>query len=303
VKDSLLQLKGWVNSVLAETWEERGDSIEPEGILSRVERYPAEVPNGVGILTASVDVHGNRLEVAVKGYGAGEESWLIAYGQMDGDPGRDAVWHELDKFLLQEFEHESGQFLRITCVTVDSGDGHFSEQVYRYCRARVERRVFAVKGGSEIGKPIVGKPSHHNRYRTPLFVVCTDTAKELVYSRLRIERPKVAGEPTPGLCHFPEWIDEEYVAQLTAEKAVRKWIKGRGTVRQWIPLRERNEALDLEVYCLAALYILGPGVVRSLGERAAEIARKVGAPDVAGEAPAVAPGATQRRGWIEGALG
>jgi phage terminase large subunit GpA-like protein len=42
---------------------------------SPAERYAAEVPSGVGVLVAPVDVQGDRLECAVKGYGAGEESW------------------------------------------------------------------------------------------------------------------------------------------------------------------------------------------------------------------------------------
>ena len=152
--------------------------------------------------------------------------------------------------------------------------------------------MFAVRGGNERGKPVVGRPTHNNRYRAKLFTLCVDTAKEIVFSRLRI------GTPGPGYCHLPEWIDAEYVAQLTAEKAVRKWVKNRGTVREWIKTRERNEALDLEVYCLAALYILGPNFVRSLPERAAALARKgeVQAP----EDPTPTPALPRRRGWIDG---
>ena len=290
-KDDPLRLKAWVNTILGETWEERGDSVEPEGLLARAERYPAEVPTGVGALVASVDVQGDRLECAVKGYGVGEESWLIAFSQFHGDPGREQVWLELDKFLRQEFTHESGQKVPISCVAVDSG-GHHSEQVYRFCRARLERRVFAVRGGNERGKPVVSRPTDHNRYRAKLFTLCVDTAKEIVFSRFRI------GSPGPGYCHVPEWVDAEYVAQLTAEKALRRWVKNRGTVREWIKTRERNEALDLEVYCLAALYILGPGFVKSLPERAAAWARKAEAsPQVASDSAASAP---RRRGWIDG---
>jgi len=64
-------------------------------------------------------------------------------------------------------------------------------------------------------------------------------------SRLRIQAPG------PGFVHLPEWVDAEYCEQLTAEKGVRKYLPGRGVVRQWIKTRERNEALDLEVYALA----------------------------------------------------
>jgi phage terminase large subunit GpA-like protein len=266
-KQDPFHLKTWVNTVLGETWEERGDSVDPTSLVARAERYPAEVPNGVGVLVAAVDVQGDRLEVVVKGYGAAEESWLVAFTQIHGDPAKDATWFELDRFLKTKFTHESGREIPIECVTVDTGGLH-TEEAYKYCRARLGRRTFAVKGGSERGKPLVGRPSKHNRYRVPLFVLCVDSGKETVYSRLRIQTPG------PGYMHLPEWIDAEYCDQMTAEKAVRRYVHGRGAVKEWVKLRERNEALDLEVYCLAALYILGTAFVRALPERAARFAVK-----------------------------
>jgi phage terminase large subunit GpA-like protein len=290
-KEDPLRLKNWVNSVLGETWEERGDTVDPDSLLARAERYEAEVPSGVGVIVASVDVQGDRLECAVKGYGASEESWLIAFTQFHGDPGRDQVWLDLDRFLRTEFTHQSGRKVAISCTAIDSG-GHHSEQVYRFCRARIDRRIFAVRGGQEKGKPVVGRPTVNNRYRAKLFTLCVDTAKEIVFSRLRI------GAPGPGYCHLPEWVDAEYIAQLTAEKALRKWVKNRGTVREWVKTRERNEALDLEVYCLAALYILGPVFVKTLPERAAALDCKAEEP--AAPEPANDPLPVRPRGWIDG---
>lgn len=293
-KEDPQRLKNWVNSVLGDCWEERGETIEPESLLARAERYPADVPKGVGVLVASVDVQGDRLECAVVGFGAGEESWLIAFSQFHGDPSREPVWHELDRFLLQKFGHETGGEMRIRCVAIDSG-GHHSEQVYRFCRARLARRVFAIRGGSERGKPVVGRPTTHNTYRTKLFTLCTDTAKETIFSRLRI------ASPGAGYCHFPEWVDAEFVAQLTSEKAVRKWVKNRGTVREWVKTRERNEALDLYVYCLAALYILGPGYVRALPEMAATAARPASEAPSQPKPPPTSAGPAffpRRTGWI-----
>jgi phage terminase large subunit GpA-like protein len=154
-------------------------------------------------------------------------------------------------------------------------------------------RTGAVVGsGSERGKPVVGRPTDHNRYHAKLFTLRVDTAKETVFSRLRI------GSPGPGYCHVPEWIDAEYVAQLTAEKAIRKWIKNRGTVREWIKTRERNEALDLEVYCLAALHILGPAFVKALPERAAALMRKAEGSVRAAPEPVIPM--LRRRGWVDG---
>lgn len=268
------RLKTWVNTVLGETWEERGDSVAAGSLAARLERYPAEVPAGVGVLVAAVDVQGDRLEAVVKGYGADEESWLIAFTQIHGDPARQQVWHDLDTFQGQQFEHESGQKLRIHRTVVDSGGAH-TEQVYRYCKARqaAGRSVFPVKGGTTAGRPLLERPSKHNRYRVPLFVLCVDTGKEIIFSRLMIS------SPGPGYLHLPDWVDAEYLAQLTAEKAIRKYVKGRGAVREWVKLRERNEALDLEVYSLAALYILGPAFVRSLPEHAARLARPAASPE------------------------
>ena len=288
-KEDPFKLKTWVNTILGETWEERGDSVDPQSLLARAERFPAEVPHGVGILVASVDVQGDRLEVAVKGYGAAEESWLIAYHQIYGDPAKDETWFELDQFLKTRFTHESGQEMKIECTTLDTGGLH-TEEAYKFCRTRLSRRVFAIKGGGDQGKPLVGRPSKHNRYRVNLFVLCVDSGKETVYSRLRV------GTPGPGYMHFPDWIDQEYVDQLTAEKAIRKYVKGRGAVKQWVKLRERNEALDLEVYALAGLYILGLPLVRSLPERAARFSVK---PDGKEKDTQPRKRRHRRKGWID----
>src|SRR5215467_10885868 len=96
--------------------------------------------------------------------------------------------------------------------------------------------------------------------------VKTDTAKDRIFTRMKIPAP------APGLTHLPDWIEDEYLEQLTSEKAVRRYRKGRGAVREYIKTRERNEALDLEVYALAALYSLGNGKLRSLEEFAMELA-------------------------------
>jgi phage terminase large subunit GpA-like protein len=51
--------------------------------------------------------------------------------------------------------------------------------------------------------------------------------------------------------------DEEYFLQLMAE-VVKKEKKGRRYVRYYKQVRERNEAIDTAVLCLAALRILKP---------------------------------------------
>jgi phage terminase large subunit GpA-like protein len=263
VKDDASRLKTWVNTVLGETWEEDGE--RPPRLNDRVEEYAAEVPAGVAVLVAAVDVQGSWLECAVKGYGAGEESWLIAHQQFLGDPGQEQVWFELDEFLQRKFVHASGTEFKISATAIDSG-GHHTDIVYKFCWVRVGRRIGAVKGASQRAKEILSRPTMNNRYRARLFMVGTDTAKDLIFSRMRIR------QPGPGYMHLPSWVDEEYLSQLTSEVAVRRYVRGRGTVREYVKTRERNEALDLEVYSLAALYMLGEHARRKLADRAAALA-------------------------------
>jgi phage terminase large subunit GpA-like protein len=258
------KLKAFINLRLGETWEEQGDSIEALTLKSRVEAYQAEIPDGVGLLTAAVDVQSDRLECVVKGWGDREESWLIAYQQLFGDPGQETVWNELDSFLLSTWEHGSGQKVKITCTMIDSGGLH-TDSVYRFVRARQARGIFALKGSSEAGKEILGKFSVNNQYRVKLWLIGTDTAKDRIFARLKIPGPG------PGYMHLPDFAEDEYLAQLTSEKAVRRYRRGKGTIREYIKTRARNEALDLEVYALAALYVLGQARIRKLGDLAAAL--------------------------------
>ena len=251
-KKSPETLKTWVNTSLGETWEEKGETVEHEALYKRREHYNEILPADVLVLTAGVDVQDNRLECEVVGWGEGFESWSVGYRVFYGDPGRADVWKDLDDYLSSTFEHETGVTLRIACACVDSG-GHFTNQVYKFCKARQVRRIYAVKGRSQPGGPIASKPSTKNKGKVLLFTVGTDTAKELIYSRLKID------EPGPGYCHFSVHInDEEYFKQLTAEEVVLRYHHG-FPVRVWVKKASaRNEALDMRVYATAAVEILKP---------------------------------------------
>ena len=61
-----------------------------------------------------------------------------------------------------------------------------------------------------------------------------------------------------GYCHFPNEVefDEEYFAQLTAEKLVTRYQRGRPR-QEWVQTRPRNEAIDIRVYGLACRRLIG----------------------------------------------
>ena len=121
--------------------------------------------------------------------------------------------------------------------------------VYQFCKTRYARRVFAIKGIGGEGKPIVGRPTRNNIARVTLFPIGVDTAKELIYSRLRVKNLGA------GYCHFPTKYSEEYFRQLTAEKIVTKYRRG-FKKREWVLMRPRNEALDCRVYAMSAFTLL-----------------------------------------------
>ena len=243
-----MRLKTWVNTFLGETWEDQGDQVDEHDLIDRREDFGDELPDDILMLTAGVDVQDDRLEVEVVGWGRGEESWSVEYQTLYGDPSTADLWMQLDQLLQQKYVHPIHGEMVIRASCIDSG-GHYTQQVYNYCRVRAGRRIFAIKGVGGEGKPVVGRPTKNNIGRINLFPVGVDTAKELVYSRL-----KIASEGE-GYCHFPTGRSQEYFLMLTAEKKVTRYFKGRPK-REWVKIRTRNEALDCRVYATAALGLL-----------------------------------------------
>jgi phage terminase large subunit GpA-like protein len=312
-------LKTFINTSLAETWEQEGESVDDGTLFGRREDYNTEeivkkyqdgqiwMPPKAVLITAGVDTQDDRVEMEVVGWGPGEESWSIEFITIRGNPALPEVWNELDRHLLKRYPHESG-FLPIAAAVVDSG-GHHTKQVYDFCKRRQMRRIWAGKGQAGPGKPITGRPSKGNKAGVPLFPIGVDTAKEILYDRLRLD------QFGPGYCHFPKRMeyDEEYFKQLTAEKLRTKFLKG-FPVKYWEKTRARNEALDMRVYALAAL----DGLKVNLDMRAEQLAKRtdeakavpppqmknVGAPDPKPQppkTPGVRPRPTRRPGgsiWV-----
>ena len=242
-----MRLKAFVNTIWAETWEDQGDTID-ERVAMRLREEYDEIPDGVTLLTAGVDVQDDRLEVEIVGWGAGEESWQIEYHVLHGDPSTTRLWSDLDEFLDRNFEHPSGEILTVRSTMIDSG-GHHTRAVYNYAKTRAGKKRFAIKGIGGEGKPVVGRPSKNNIGKVPLYPLGVDTVKEDLYSRLQIE------EAGPRYCHFRHNMDDEYFRQLTAEKRVTRYHRG-FPKKEWTKNRVRNEALDVRVYAMAALAVL-----------------------------------------------
>lgn len=193
----------------------------------------------------------------IVGWGIGEEAWSIDHLILPGDPTREEVWTDLEDVLTSEYKHASGAYLPLSMACIDSG--YLTSHVYRFVKALNRDWVRAIKGMSGEGRPIVQPAAsllaemRKRRKRAKAEIIGVDDGKSLLYKRLQIT------EPGPGYLHFPKERDREYLDQLTAEKLVIRYKKGRPH-REWLQIRPRNEILDCWIYALAALRLLDPDI-------------------------------------------
>jgi len=249
------------NTRLAKVWDSAQEQTKAETLMARarLETYTlGSMPSGVLMLTGAVDVQANRLELMVMGFGIGMERWVIDHHVIWGDPADERNWAVLDEKLKSRYRHPCGVGLAILATGIDSG-GHHTDEVYQFCRVRRWRNIFAIKGASKPGRPVIAqRPSmvdvtwkgQTERHGAELWFVGTDTAKDWIYNRYPFESG-------PGALHFANDLPDEFFAQCVAERKVARYIKGYKRI-EWVKGKaERNEALDLMVYCLAMAHYLG----------------------------------------------
>ena len=248
-KDDPEQLKVFHNTMLGESWELRDHSGVPEQLYDRREHYNAEVPTGVLVLTMGLDTQDNRLEYEVVGWDRTEQSWGIARGIIPGRADSPGVWEEVDALLDREWKMANGMGMRILASFIDSG-GHFTQDIYRECAKRKERRLWAIKGEGGEGKPYVRQMKSGTGFKGAFgFMIGVDSGKEAILYSTGIQ------EPGAKYMHFPvdykAGYDMEYFRGLVSERQVFHRRAGQ-TVIVWEKTYERNEPLDCRNYARAA---------------------------------------------------
>lgn len=267
------KLRAFTNTRLAETWEEQGDKVQHHELARRAEDYRLGiVPAGALMLTMGVDTQPDRLEARVWAWGRSEESWLVERHIIYGDPNLDEAsptspWARLTEIRRTALRHACGHDMLIEAVAIDTR-GHNTQAVYHYCRTHAHAHVLAVAGSTQANRPVIGKPSAVDvswrgktlRRGLKLWQVGTDTAKHLLYGRLRLQ------QPGPGFIHLPAaFRNTDEFEQLTAERLATKYVKGHAKLEWFKPPGKRNEALDCAVYAYAAACYLGIQTMREPG--------------------------------------
>lgn len=261
------KLRVFVNTVLGETWKEKGDAPDWKRLYDRRETYPINVipSHEVLFLTAAVDVQKDRLEVEVKGWMRGKRSCSVDFRVYLGsytDKTDSGPWAQVDKLLNEKWPHPSGQMLDISVMAVDASA--YTMEVRDWCRKYPMHRVMAIKG-SDTMQTLVGRPRpvdinlNGQMIKRGLqeWTVGVSKAKEEIYGWLNQEKPTNNDWSTypDGYMFIPEY-PEEYFKQLTAEQIVVKIVRGYRKY-EWEKTRDRNEVLDLNVYNRVAAAAFG----------------------------------------------
>lgn len=253
-KNKPKKLKVWVNTALGETWDEERVSDGLPDLMERAEEYPTACPRDVLLLTAGVDVQGDRLECEVVGWGHDLETWSIDYKIIHGDPAVPATWDELKTYLLTEWRHELSNdseveiSLQVRSACIDTG-GHHSAKVLEFCKKNAGRGWVPIKGANSREAPIFQRIKRGATTYTKPHMVGVHLAKDFLFEALAVV------EPGPNYCHFPVGREAEYFKQLKSE---RKKKEGRSEKASYVKIRERNEALDTRIYAIAAYHRLAP---------------------------------------------
>lgn len=265
------QLKVVFNTMLGKLWEDRGELPDDDEMLARREDYgkredgsPIDLPEGVLVLTCGVDTQDNRLEYEVVGHGHYGETWGIKKGIIMGDPHYPEVWERLDDVIDKVYRFEDpDKGLKISITFVDSG-GHKTQDVYRECAKRFNKRVFAIKGQGGDGVPYTKPPTKVKIVvdgkaigKAWLYTLGVDAGKTDIMNNIQVQQPGAK------YCHFPRaenlGYDALYFNGLISEKLELKTDRGR---KRWVWSvilgHERNEPLDCRNYALAAFRVLDP---------------------------------------------
>jgi hypothetical protein len=229
--------QAFVNEALAELWDPgktaRRRPVGPHPLGARRMRRKSRM--GVGVLTGFVDVQRDWMELLVKGWGAGQESWGIAHHRLRGNTEHDDVWDRLDPLLLKGYQHESRR------------DSLYHDRRRRLRRRRQRDASLSVRRAAPAPRALprardegivdsrVGRSSPRAEQEEQVRRACAsrwDGHREgHDLPAPQTEASREDGECPPGFMHFPKpmsdgGFDDEYLEQFGRERSFTKYPHG-----------------------------------------------------------------------------
>lgn len=246
-KDDSEALQNFVNSWLAEPWEDTKLKTNADLVLERQTDIPElVVPDWAKYLCGGVDVQENCMYLSVRAFGNHITSQNIYHKQV-------FTFREVEMIMNTPFQKQNGEKMIVALCLIDSG--YNADATYDFCADNSDWAL-PVKGSSnsmmshyKISK--VNK-SDSRAYGMQLVILDTGKYKDMIASRMRRENGI-------GSWMVYKGCDREYAEQVTAEHKVNVKTNNGKTKQEWHLKTSHadNHYLDTEVYCLAAADIIG----------------------------------------------
>jgi len=274
-------LKVFVNQIMAETYEDRGEAPPWQRLFDRREPELRQgvPPEDAVFLTVGADVQQDRIEAFVWAWGHRKESWFLDHIVFQGDPWNPETWHGMTELLHTTYETEDGRELQIAGLAVDTG--YAQGPVIDWSRAIQDPRVMLVKGDHwKNWKVMVASPTKSEvtvdgkRVGILLWGVGGALIKQETYGFINLDSPADGEETPPGYIHLGTWVSQELCKQFVAEDLVETTDSKGYPKRQFEKHRHRNEMLDGRVYARAVAEVLGLSRMKEAGEEEAATKRK-----------------------------
>lgn len=195
------------------------------------------VPDWVSHITQWADVQKDSVHNMVMGWGLGERSIVLRYEIIRGDHDKDNMLGECVEMAYLEYAKESGELLPVSLAGIDSG--YMADTVYKACKSE-PYKLFPTKGLSVYGKPVITIPNRPNNTGVYVCPVGTDTAKDIIAERLKID---IDGA---GKIEFSshESINDDLMKSCTSNVKKMVYRSGKAVERWVLPSGRHDEGTD-----------------------------------------------------------
>ncbi|CVK18472.1 hypothetical protein SPSPH_045440 [Sporomusa sphaeroides DSM 2875] len=243
-KDTPSNLMNFVNSWLAEPWENKASRLKSDIVLEKQLDYEqGRVFDKAQLLTLGVDVQLNHFWWGVRAWGPKLTSWLVDYGRVE-------TWAEIENIIYRPYPTTLGEAYYINLACIDSG--YNTDEVYQFC-AEHQGICLPTKGSSKPLKARYTVTKLDKFFGLLLYNFDPNQFKDFIAGRLTVP----AG--APGSWNVYQGCDRRYADMICSEQKIeQKDKKGRVTY-EWQPISShaQNHMLDVEVNCALAAEIAG----------------------------------------------
>ena len=245
------RIQAVINTWGGELFRVKGEAPEWEEVgARRLEYPPMSIPSRqLQVITLGADVQKYGIYYVIRGWGFGNESWLLEEDYLTGETEYDNVWISLGQVLQRPVKDRL-----IQRAFIDSGyrpgDVHRrpDHAVYTFCR-RHPGLAFPTKGHDTQERPLKFNDMDYSpgggRVIKGGIRIChidTDYFKRWIHGRINWP------EDQPGGWHLHANTSDDYCRQRVAEELVIK-SSGRPV---WVRRSKDNHFLDCEVGATAA---------------------------------------------------